>query len=511
MEMQKYLLAHDLGTSGNKATLFTIDGQLIKSSVSGYKTHYFQDNWAEQNPEDWWDAICASTRMLIDGIDSSEIAAVSFSGQMMGCLPVDRNGKPLHDSIIWADMRAQDEEREINAAIGSRNFFEATGHRAGASYTLAKVLWLRKNKPEVIKNTYKLLQAKDYAVYKLTGKYLTDYSDAAGTNAFDINSFDWSDTILDALDLSRDLFPDVVESTRIAGEITKEAAAECGLKKGTPVIVGAGDGGAGPLGAGCVSSESTYCCMGTSAWIGHISDHLILDKDMKLVNWPHAIPGLISTNGTMQCAGTSYTWMLDNLCGLERYLAAQEPDGNVYAYIDKVIESAAPGCNGLYYVPYLCGERCPRWDGYAKGGFYGLKMEHTHSDMVRSVIEGIAYNMRLILDIYKDYSNISQMAIIGGLVKSKSNLKILADIMNVRLNTMNYRDEATSVGAAVLAGVGSGVIKDFGEVDKFTWKNDTQEPDQSNRLLYDKMKDTFDSTYYAMHDIYYKMSMQQEA
>ena len=120
MEMQKYLLAHDLGTSGNKATLFTIDGELIKSSVSGYKTHYFQDNWAEQNPEDWWGAICASTRMLIDGIDSSEIAAVSFSGQMMGCLPVDRNGKPLHDSIIWADMRAQDEEREINAAIGSR-------------------------------------------------------------------------------------------------------------------------------------------------------------------------------------------------------------------------------------------------------------------------------------------------------------------------------------------------------------------------------------------------------
>ena len=357
--MPKYLLAHDLGTSGNKATLFTTDGELIKSSVSGYDTRYYNGNWAEQNPNDWWNAVCSSTQSLIRDIDAKDICAVSFSGQMMGCLCVDQQGTPLYDSIIWADMRAQEGERTIIEKVGAREFFEIAGHRPGASYSLAKFLWLQENHPDVYRNTYKILQAKDYMVYKLTGRYFTDYSDAGGTNAFDMNTFQWSDAILDAVKVPREVFPDAVESTRVAGEVTAEAAALCGLKAGTPVIVGAGDGGCGALGAGCVRNNETYCCMGTSAWIAHISDRMILDDDMKLVNWAHAVPGLISTNGTMQCAGTSYSWMKENLCGEERLLAERTGE-DIYAMIDAIIESTPAGCNGLFYVPYLCGERCSR-------------------------------------------------------------------------------------------------------------------------------------------------------
>ena len=499
--MPKYLLAHDLGTSGNKATLFTTDGELIKSSVSGYDTRYYNGNWAEQNPNDWWNAVCSSTQSLIRNIDAKDICAVSFSGQMMGCLCVDQQGTPLYDSIIWADMRAQEGERTIIEKVGAREFFEIAGHRPGASYSLAKFLWLQENHPDVYRNTYKILQAKDYMVYKLTGRYFTDYSDAGGTNAFDMNTFQWSDAILDAVKVPREVFPDAVESTRVAGEVTAEAAALCGLKAGTPVIVGAGDGGCGALGAGCVRNGETYCCMGTSAWIAHISDHMILDDEMKLVNWAHAVPGLISTNGTMQCAGTSYSWMKEQLCGEERLLA-RETGEDVYALIDKIIESTPAGCNGLFYVPYLCGERCPRWDPDAKGGFYGMKMENTRRDMIRSVVEGIGYNMRLILDIMRDYADIRDMSIMGGLVKSKVNLKLLADIMNVRLNTLNYYDEATSVGAAVLAGVGSGALKDFSETSKFSWVVDGLDPDQSDREVYERMRRAFDATYYAMGDIY---------
>jgi xylulokinase len=499
--MPKYLLAHDLGTSGNKATLFTVDGMLVDSSVSGYNTRYYNGNWAEQNPADWWEAVCSSTKNLVKDIDAADICAVSFSGQMMGCLCLDKRGTPLYNSIIWADMRAQKEEKALVEKVGAREFFHISGHRPGASYSLAKYLWLRENAPDVYKNTYKILQAKDYMVYKLTGRFYTDYSDATGTNAFDISSFDWSDKVLDAVKVPREVFPDAVESTKVVGEVTEEAAALCGLKKGTPVVMGAGDGGCGALGAGCVESDMTYCCMGTSAWIAHVSDRVILDDEMKLVNWAHAVPGLISTNGTMQCAGTSYTWMKEHLCAEERFLAEQNGE-SVYTYIDKSIEKAAPGCNGLYYVPYLCGERCPRWDAYAKGGFYGLKIENTHDDMVRSIIEGIGYNMRLILDIMKGYADIRDISIMGGLVKSKVNLKIFADIFGKTLNTLNYFDEATSVGAAVLAGVGSGALKDFHEISKFSRIADTNAPDESNRAVYEKMLKCFDSTYYAMKEIY---------
>lgn len=341
-------------------------------------------------------------------------------------------------------------------------------------------------------------------VYKLTGRFCTDYSDATGTNAFDINTFQWSDKILDAVSVPIEVFPDAVESTRIVGEITGAAAVECGLRKGTPVVMGAGDGGCGALGAGCVNNNMTYCCMGTSAWIAHVSDHVILDDEMKLVNWAHAVPGLISTNGTMQCAGTSYTWMKENLCAAENLLAKQS-NASIYNCIDAAIESARPGCNGLYYMPYLCGERCPRWDAEAKGGFYGLKMENTHNDMVRSIVEGIGYNMRLILDIMREHADIPEISIMGGLVKSKTNLHIFADIMNLKLNTLNYYDEATSVGAAVLAGVGSGYLKGFDEIGKFSWTVDSLHPNEKNRAVYDMMLKRFDETYYAMKDIYGKL------
>ena len=499
--MSKYLLAHDLGTSGNKATLFTIDGTLVKSSVSAYATRYYNGNWAEQNPEDWWDAVCSSTKNLVQGIDPADICAVAFSGQMMGCLCLDRKGVPLYNSIIWADMRAQAAEQFIVDRVGAREFFQIVGHRPGASYSLAKFLWLKEHEPDVFKKTFKILQAKDYMVYKLTGNFFTDYSDATGTNAFDITAFDWSDKILDAVGISREVFPEAVESTRVVGEITTAAAKQCGLNKGTPVVMGAGDGGCGALGAGCIKGDMTYCCMGTSAWIAHVSDHVILDNDMKLVNWAHAVPGLFSTNGTMQCAGTSYTWMMNNLCALEKHLSAQSGK-SIYSYIDSILDTTEPGCRGLYYVPYLCGERCPRWDATAKGGFYGMKMENTRQDMVRSVIEGIGYNMRLILDIMRPYAHIHDISIMGGLVKSEKNLQIFADILNVKLNTLNYYDEATSVGAAVLAGVGSGALNGFEEIDKFSWAVKRIAPNQDKRAIYDKMLKAFDDTYYAMQKIY---------
>ena len=194
----KYILAHDLGTSGNKATLFTENGKMIASEVFSYDTHYFNDTWVEQNAEDWWTAVCQTSKNLLQGgnIDPHDVAVVSFSGQMMGCLCVDEQGNPLRPSIIWADQRAQDQVKQIEAHISQRDFYHIVGHRNTASYGIQKLMWVRDNEPEIYSRTYKTLNAKDFVIFRLTGKFYTDYSDGNSNGCFDLNNFKWSEDIL---------------------------------------------------------------------------------------------------------------------------------------------------------------------------------------------------------------------------------------------------------------------------------------------------------------------------
>jgi xylulokinase len=210
--MKRYVLAHDVGTSGNKATLFTVDGELVGSQTSPYDTRYFNYNWAEQNPNAWWKAVCHSTQALVQDIDVSEIAAVSFSGQMMGCLCVDKHGTPLRDSIIYCDQRAQKECRDILKRIDPQDFYNIVGHRANESYSLEKLMWVKNNEPEVYNNTYKMLHAKDYIVFKHTGNMVTDHSDASGTNAFDLNTFTWSEKLIEIAGIDGEKFPELKKS-----------------------------------------------------------------------------------------------------------------------------------------------------------------------------------------------------------------------------------------------------------------------------------------------------------
>lgn len=499
--MPKYLLAHDLGTSGNKATLFTTDGEYVKSVVGEYGVKFYNSNWAEQNPEDWWEAVCSTSRELMQGIDAADVAVVSMSGQMMGCLCVDKKGMPLYNSIIWADMRGVKEEQQMRESIGADAVYNITGHRASASYSLAKLLWLRNNEPNVYKNTYKMLNAKDYIILKLTGNFLTDFSDASGTNAFDLNTFTWSDSILDNMDVDRKLLPEAVPSTHIAGEVSGEAAQACGLAAGTPVVMGAGDGSSASVGAGSVAEGVTYNCLGSSSWIGTTTKKMILDPNQILFNWAHAVPGYISPCGTMQAAGASYAWMKQQLCEYE-VKTAEHP----YDAINGQIAQSPPGANGLYYLPYLLGERSPRWNPNARGAFLGLKMEHTHKDMLRSVVEGVGFNLKIILSLMQQYVEVSEITILGGLAKSEVCSQIFTDIFGIEVNALNHLEEATSIGAAVIGGVGIGALSSFAEVSKFVHPNQFYKPNAQNKERYEKMLRIFDQSYYALKDVYDEMA-----
>ncbi|MEG1656838.1 MAG: xylulokinase [Christensenellaceae bacterium] len=507
--MSNYLIAHDLGTSGNKATLFTTDGEYLKSTVAAYSTHFFNGNWAEQNPQDWYTAVCDSTKNLMQGLDVKKVAAISFSGQMMGCLCVDKNGTPLKEHIIWADMRAVAQQKQLQSKIDMREFYQITGHRIGASYTLPKLLWVKQNEPEIYQKTAKVLNAKDYIVYKMTGNMVTDYSDASGTNAFDLNTFQWSEKILDAVDVDMDLFPAAVPSTHVAGELCAAVAYDCGLVAGIPVVIGAGDGTAAGVGAGSVREGVTYNCLGSSSWIATTAKKPLFDEKMRIFNFAHAVPNMIIPCGTMQTAGNAYAWMKKVLCQHENFVSKKEGVSS-YDLINEQIAQTQVGSNGLFFLPYLLGERTPRWNPDAKGAFIGLEMEHTHADMLRSVVEGVGMNLKLILDIFLEQIKISDITIVGGLAKSTVCAQIFTDIFGVNLLPLNHLEEATSIGAAVCAGVGVGELKDFNEVDKFVHTVGSFSPNIKNHTHYQKMLKVFDQSYDALVGVYEELAALKE-
>lgn len=237
-----YILAHDLGTSGNKATLFDESGLLIASRTAAYPTDYASGNRAEQNPHHWWKAIVDTTQALLELVSPNDIAGVALSGQMMGCLCVDKDGNPLRSHMLYCDQRSQEEEAKLTEKIDPLHFYEITGHRISASYSVEKLMWVKKHEPEIFAQTAKMLNAKDYINYRLCGTIATDPSDASGTNAYDLNRWQWSEEIVEAAELDLSLFPEVRSSIDVIGEITNKAARETGLLAGTPVICGGGDG-----------------------------------------------------------------------------------------------------------------------------------------------------------------------------------------------------------------------------------------------------------------------------
>ncbi len=489
--MSACILAHDLGTTGNKATLFSLDGTLIASVTREYETFYPQNGWVEQNPEDWWEAVVTSTRELLDrsGTAASDVACICFSAQMMGCLIVDDEGKSLHNMLIWADTRSAKQEAEIVHRVGMEKFYRTTGHRASASYSAAKLMWLRDNVPEAYNKAHKLLNAKDYILHKMTGRFVTDYSDASSTNLLDLNRLDWSKEILDALEIPPGILPELHASTDIAGKLVKEAADILGLLQGTPVVIGGGDGSCACVGAGVVKEGSAYNVLGSSSWISMASKKPVYDDALRTFTWVHLDKNLYTPCGTMQAAGYSYRWFRDALC-----------PGMPYDAINEWAEASKPGANGLLFLPYLLGERSPRWDLSARGAYVGLSVSTSRGDMARAVMEGVALNLKIILDILNGACEIDKVTMIGGGAKGALWLQILSDVWQKPLLCIENPGEATSMGAAVCGGVGIGAFDSFAAVSRFTKPIKEIIPNKNNARLYEKLSKAFEMAYHGLRE-----------
>ncbi len=505
--MGTYILAHDLGTSGNKAALYREDGTPAASAVAAYATSYPRPGWAEQDSQDWWRAVCDSTRELMEkaGIAPREVCCVSFSGQMMGCLPVDRQGTPLRPAIIWADTRASGQEQEIIRKAGMERIYQITGHRASASYSAAKLLWIRENQPEIYEKTYKMLQAKDFLLCRLTGRFVTDYSDAGGTNLFDIREKKWSAEICHALDIPMELLPKPLVSAQVAGRLTAEAAASCGLLEGTAVVTGGGDGSCACVGAGAVEPGDSYCVLGSSSWISTVDGEPVFDEKMRTFNWVHLDPALYTPCGTMQAAGLSYGWYRDAFCQEEKRIA-RETGESLYDLLERGMEDTGPGAGGLLYLPYLLGERSPRWNHQARGAFLGLDMTTRKEHMARAVLEGVGYNLKVILDILETGSPIACLRLIGGGAMGRLWPRILAQIWGRPLEMPACPEGATSLGAAVCGGVGIGMYPDYSVAKRMNRTLETISPDADSTERYKAYYEAFNRAYEALVPVYEELA-----
>ncbi len=502
MSETHYILAHDLGTTGNKATLFDTAGRAVASAFEGYETAYPRANWAEQDAADWRRAIFEGTRRLLAraAVPPGAVAAVSFSGHMQGALLVDRDGTPLRPHILWADQRATAQADQIRNICGEEAIYRLTGHRASAAYTAARVLWVKDNQPDVYRRTYKVLQSKDYAAYVLTGVFATDHSDASGTQVFDLVGRRWATDVLGALGLSPDLFPDAHPSSTVVGRITAEAAAATGLLSGTPVVIGGGDGACATVGAGSVQEGDTYTYIGSSAWIALTTAQPILDPQRRTFTYAHLVPDRYFPVGTMQAGGGAYDW-------LERILRGDDAGTPIYQAMDAQAATVPVGARGLLFLPYLLGERSPYWNPLARGAFVGLAMPHGRAELTRAVLEGVALNMRLILDALRGQGvQIEAMRLIGGGAKSAIWRQILADAYELPILLPKLAAEATALGAAIAGGVGVGLFSDFGVAHRLIPTEAAEQPDPANTRRYNALYPLFQKAYTALEPIFEQLA-----
>nr|WP_153734969.1 xylulokinase [Aquibacillus halophilus] len=487
------MLAHDIGTTGNKATLYDQNGGMVARTFFEYKTNYSRGGWAEQNPNDWWEAVCVSTQKLIQSskVSPKQIASVSFSAQMQGVVSVDKNGSPLRDAIIWADMRAESEAKTLEEKLGFKEIYQITGHRISSSYSGAKIVWIKNNQPEIYQKTDKHLHVKDYLIHKLTNKFGTDYSDASGMNLLDISSKKWSSSILEAWEIDEAKLPEIYPSSHVIGEVTVQAANQTGLAPGTPVVMGGGDGSCAAMGAGVIDEGDVFNYIGSSSWIALSSSKPIFDKQMMTFNFIHLDETKYVPCGTMQAAGASFQWVREQF-----FQDARNESESAYDLMNREAEESIAGGHKLLYLPYLMGERSPWWNPNARGAFIGLNIKHSRGDIARATLEGITMNLRVILEAFKKTGHpINDMWLFGGGAKSALWRQILADHYGVTIRVPRLLDETTSMGAAIAGGVGVGLLKDFSVAKKWIQEDQRYLPDIKKQPIYDNMFELFKDSY----------------
>lgn len=465
MADEAVLLTFDIGTTGNKCSLFSSDGRALTSVTVPYPTCYARPGWAEQEPEDYWRSTVAGTKLLGERYPEylKRVAGIGLSGHMNGMLPVDGAGQPLYREIIHADSRSEPQCRYIRERVAEDEFFRITGNRIDSHLSLPKVLWFRDEHPDLYRKTAAVLQSKDFIVGRLVGRMgTTDLSDASLTCALDISGKRWSSELLQEVGLELEKFPVILRSQDIVGGLCAEAAQLLGLPAGLPVTAGGGDAACSTRGAGINDYTTAMNCIGSSSWISLLAAEPLLDAGMRIQNFYDIDGESCTICGTVQSAGSVVDWMADVLAIIEDVPGMH--DSGRYHHLEQLASLSPPGANGLFLLPYFMGERTPHWNQDLKGSFVGLTPGHTRRDMARAVYEGVGFALRDVLQVFAENNlPVNELVLTGGGALSPYWNQLLSSLFSRPITIPSDPKQATSLGAATAAMVGLGMYRSYAE------------------------------------------------
>ncbi|MEJ2251438.1 MAG: FGGY family carbohydrate kinase [Candidatus Lokiarchaeota archaeon] len=483
-----FVAALDLGTTGCRTFIFDLAGTIISQDYQEWKSLYPKPSFVEQDANIWWKSIKTTIESAIKkgGIDETDIVSLSVTNQRETIVPVDKNGEPLHNALVWQDRRTVEQVDFIKEKIGIDKIYKTTGLTIDPYFSATKILWFKQEKPEIYNQTHKFLLVSDFIIHKLTGKFMTDFSNASRTMLFDINKLKYSDEIASELELDLDKMPDPVESGVDIGEIV---TSETEFDKKTLVITGAGDQQSAALGVGVTSPGEIKCTTGTGSFILAYLNEPKFDPEKRVLCSCHAIPGAWVQEASVFTTGAVLRWFRDEVGHLECEKAEDE-GSDPYDLMTAEAEDSTIGANGLLLIPHLVGAGAPHWNPYSKGILFGLSLGHKRRDLFRSILEGVAFEIRKNIEVFKNIGiDPVELKLTGGGSRSDLWNQIMADVLNITC-TRNVIEESTSLGAAILAASGAGLFPDISEAAKNLCKVEKKFiPDEKNHEFYTKLYD----------------------
>lgn len=493
--MDKYLLGIDIGTSACKIAVFQQNGKVVASENGEYQLYNPKPGYVEQDPEEWWEVICRTIKSTIHkaGIDKEQIAGVGVDGQSWSAIAIDQEGTVLTKTPIWMDTRADDICRRINKEIGEEDIFNLAGNSLQASYTTAKIIWYKENMPEIFERTYKILQSNSFIVYRLTGVLSQDKSQGYGLHCFDMHSGTWNATMCERLGIPLRLLPDIYECHQVVGYVTEAAEKLSGLAAGTPVVAGGLDAACGTLGAGVIHPNETQEQGGQAGGMSICLEEYRADP--RLILSYHVIPNRWLLQGGTTGGGGVMRWFEREFADFEREVAVRNGRSSL-EQLNDIAKKVNPGSDGLIFLPYMSGERSPIWDVHAKGVYYGLDYSKTKGHFVRSAMEGVAFALKHNLEVAADVgAYVGELKAMGGSANSYLWTQIKSDVTGKPI-AVPSSDTATTLGAAILAGVGVGIYKDFEEaVEKTVKVKRYHKPNMELHALYNEQYKTYIEIY----------------
>lgn len=498
-----HLLGIDIGTSGTKTLVCDDEGKVLATAMAEHAISSPKPGWSEQDPEDWWAATAKATKAVLKraNVKATDVGGIGLSGQMHGSVFLGNGPKPLRPALLWNDQRTVEQCRQIEQKAGGREaLIELVANPALTGFTAPKVLWVRQHEPKVYDRTRHILLPKDYIRYRMTGEYATEVSDASGMLLLDVVHRTWSDKLLGLLEIDKSLLGKLYESPEVTGTLHEEGAKALGLRPGIPVVGGAGDQAAGAVGNGIVAPGIVSATLGTSGVVFAHSDLPTRDPKGRVHTMCHAVPGKWCVFGCMLSAGGSFQWLRNQLGG-DEVNAAKKKKVDPYELLVARAQQAPLGSEGLFFLPYLTGERCPHPDPAARGGWIGLTARTTRDMMIRSLLEGVTFGMRDALEIMRQMGiPITQVRASGGGARSDFWRRLQADVYNLPIVLTNAA-EGPAYGVALLAGVGTGAFASVEQACKATIKQTAKvAPNRKQAAAYERYYQTFGKLYFDLQE-----------